>query len=196
MKWINSFLKIASILSLSIIVMACSHPITITPLDVPVKGNPISHKNAAYVLTDAQRGFKVTSAGGGGDNIEYFPYRDLEKAIRGALSSVYSDVFVVSSSNDTQAFVDNKVSFVFTPSIVTNSSSESAFTWPPTQFEIELFCSVKNDKGEEITSFTIQADGQAEYSEFKTDFGLAGRRAATSLSKQLKKQLLATPALH
>ena len=195
MKALKSIFTTVLIVIASIVITACSHPITISPIDTPDRNNKVSNKNAAYVMTDTQRSFKATTPGGGGDKIDYLPYRDLEKAIRDALGSVYKDVFVVSTQNDTQTFIDKEISFVFTPIVQTSSSSDSAFTWPPTAFGIELNCSVRNAAGTEITSFTVKANGEAEYSEFKTDFGLAGRRAASDLSQKLREKLLSDPSL-
>jgi len=195
----NNMIKLckASLLVISAAFLAaCSHPITISPIDTPDKSGRVSSKNAAYVMTDAQRKHKVTTPGGGGDKIDYQPYRDLEKAIRDALSSVYENVIVVSSKDDTQAFIDNEISYVFTPVVHTSSSSDSVFTWPPTKFGIELNCSVMNAAGEEIAYFTVEGNGAAEFSEFKSDFGLAGRRAASDLSNKLREKLLSQPDLH
>lgn len=192
MKWLK-----ASLVALAaLVVAACSHPITITPLEMPDRNNKVSSKNAAYVMTDAQRAVRVTTPGGGGDKIDYQPYRDLEKAIRDALGSVYNNVVVIKGHDDTKAILDNEVSFVFTPIIHTTSSSDSAFTWPPTAFTIELNCSVRNAAGTEISSFTVTGQGAAEFSEFKSDFGLAGRRAASDLSQKLREKLLEEKQLH
>ena len=196
MKNILKLFQTLSVIFFITLIAACSHPISISPIDKFDRNNPVSNKNVAYVMTDEQRSQKVTTSGGGGDKVDYQPYRDLEKAIRDGLSSVYKNVIVVSSKNDTKAFIENEISFVFTPIITTTSSSESVFTWPPTNFDIDLNCSVINAAGTEITSFTVKGSGQAEFSEFKSNFGLAGQRAASDLSQKLKERLLSDPSLH
>ena len=90
------------------------HQIVITPLETPVRVD-VSHssKRVAYVMKETDRFMEVISEGGGGDNVSYYPYRDLEKAIRDALRAVYSDVFVIKSFKDSNAIQENDISFVF-----------------------------------------------------------------------------------
>lgn len=175
---------------------ACAHPIGIGPLETPVRTEAnLNPKKVAYVMTDADRGKEVTTPGGGGDKITYFPYRDLEKAIRDALRAVYNDVFVVPSATDAEAIKTYGVSYVFTPTITTTSESPSPFTWPPTKFGIDLSCKVTSPEGAEVSQVRVQGQGAAEYTEFMKDFGLAGRRAATQMSEQLRQAVLADPKL-
>lgn len=175
---------------------ACAHPIGIGPIETPTRNEAgLSPKKVAYVMTDADRAKEVITPGGGGDKVSYFPYRDLEKAIRDALRAVYSDVFVIQSPSDAEAIRTFGVSHVYTPEISTTSESPSLFTWPPTKFGIELSCKVTDATGQPVTEVKAQAQGAAEFSEFMKDFGLAGRRAATLVSEQLKQAILADPKL-
>ena len=175
---------------------ACAHPIGIGPLETPVRNEAgLNPKKVAYVMTDADRTREVITPGGGGDKVSYFPYRDLEKSIRDALRSVYSDVFVVKAASDAEAIKAHGVSYVFTPTITTTSESPSLFTWPPTKFGIDLSCAVTDAQGQRVTDLRVQANGTAEFSEFMKDFGLAGRRASGQLSEQLKQAVAAHPSL-
>lgn len=175
---------------------ACAHPIGIGPIETPVRNEAgLNPKKVAYVMTDADRAKEVTTPGGGGDEVSYFPYRDLEKSIRDALLAVYSDVFVIKSSNDTEAIKTFGVSYVFSPEITTTSASPSPFTWPPTKFGIDLTCNVTDPEGKLLTQVRAQGNGAAEYGEFMKDFGLSGRRAATQVSEQLKQAVMANPQL-
>lgn len=195
-KKINFLLRLTAILSV-VTLGACAHPIVISPLETAKPNNTsLSPKKAAYVMTEADRNKEVTTAGGGGDKISYFPYRDLEKVIRGALQASYSDVFVINAASDIDTIRKNNISYIFTPEITTSSSSSSIFTWPPTQFTIDLSCSVTNPTGNVITQVKAVGKGTAEFSEFKGDFGLAGRRAATDLADKLKQEIKLNPALH
>lgn len=174
----------------------CAHPIAIGPVDTPVRNEAaLSPKKAAYVMSDAERSREVITPGGGGDKVSYFPYRDLEKALRDALRAVYSDVYVVPSSADTATLQALGAAVVYRPVITTQSSSPSLFTWPPTEFTIDLRCDVTDAAGQPLDQLTIQSRGTAEFSEFKSDFGLAGRRAATRLSEDLKQSILTRPGL-
>jgi hypothetical protein len=146
-------------------------------------------------MTDVDRNKQVTTEGGGGDKVIYFPFRDLEKAIRDSLKAIYSDVSVIRSPNDAEFVKENNISFIFAPEIYTSSNSNSAFTWPPTQFNIELACTVTDPGGNIISRIRVLGTGTAEYSEFKSDFGLAGRRAATEVSARLREEIWSNPRL-
>ena len=192
---LNTTDVIPGLLGVLLLLGGCSHQIAISPLETPKRvETSLSAKKAAYVMTDIDRAKQVHSEGGGGDKVNYYPYRDLEKSIRDALRAIYSDVTVVKSSSDTSTIQANNISFIFTPDITTTSSSTSILTWPPTQFTIKLSCVVVDAAGKEVARFSVSSEGMAEFSEFKNDFGLAGRRAATDLSEKLK-QAVQTNAL-
>ncbi|MFN7122517.1 MAG: hypothetical protein ACK4NM_10835 [Hydrogenophaga sp.] len=192
----QNFWRIPVAAALVALLAACAHPIGISPLETPVRNEAgLNPKKVAYVMTDADRGKEVITAGGGGDKVSYFPYRDLEKSIRDALRAVYSDVFVVKSASDREAIAAFGVSHVFSPSITTTTESPSLFTWPPTKFGIDLTCEVSDPEGKAVTTVKAQGNGTAEFAEFKSDFGLAGRRAAAQLSEQLKQQVQANAKL-
>lgn len=192
----QNFWRLPLAAALLALLTACAHPIGISPLETPVRNEAgLSPKKVAYVMTDADRGKEVTTAGGGGDKVSYFPYRDLEKSIRDALRAVYSDVFVVKSASDREAIASFGVSYVFSPSITTTTESPSLLTWPPTKFGIDLTCEVSDPEGKAVATVKAQSNGTAEFSEFKSDFGLAGRRAASQLSEQFKQQVQANARL-
>lgn len=182
---------ILGICALLLIISGCAHQITITP-DTTAKRDPnnISAKKVAYLMTDDQRNTQVTTAGGGGDKVSYYPYRDLEKSIRDALNAVYSDVQVIKSESDIEKMKAENLSYIFKPTITTTSNSDSIFTWPPTSFKIDLNCIVINESTKPSAEFTVTGTGNAEFSEFKKDFGLAGSRAAGDLSEKLKEAIL------
>lgn len=191
-----AFWRLPLATALLALLAACAHPIGIGPIETPVRNEAgLSPKKVAYVMTDADRGKEVTTPGGGGDKVSYFPYRDLEKSIRDALRAVYTDVFVIKSSTDAEAIRTFGVSYVFSPEITTTSDSPSPFTWPPTKFGIDLTCKVTDADGKPLTQVRAQGNGAAEYSEFMKDFGLSGRRAATQVSEQLKQEVMANPQL-
>lgn len=191
-----SFWRLPLAAALLALLTACAHPIGIGPIETPVRNEAgLNPKKVAYVMTDADRGKEVTTPGGGGDKVTYFPYRDLEKALRDALRAVYADVFVIKSGTDKEAIQGFGVSYVFTPEITTTSESPSPFTWPPTKFGIDLTCKVTDAEGRLLTQVRAQGNGAAEYTEFMKDFGLAGRRAASQVSEQLKQEVTANPQL-
>ena len=185
-----SIARLACAVALAALLAGCSHPITMITETAPPR--PLAHlvpKKVAYVMTDAQRDQQVTTAGGSGDRVSYYPYRDLEKSIRDALRAVYRDVIVLRTAGDAKANEAAGVSLVFTPQIKTDSSSSSWITWPPTSFTAEVACVVSDAAGAEVTRVRATGNGTAEFGEFNGDYGLAARRAATRLTSQLSSEI-------
>lgn len=194
---VKSTARAISIFVLIPLISACAHPITINPIKTPDRiETKLSPKKAAYVMTESDRNKQVTSSGGGGDKLTYYPYRDSEKAIRDALRSVYTDVIAITSSSDFGSIKENNISVIYTPVISTVSSSESAFTWPPTYFRVELTCNVNDVNGKDLSILKVTGSGNAEFSEFKINTGLAGSRASSDLSEKLRQEILKNPALY
>jgi len=185
-----SIARLACAVALAALLAGCSHPITMITETAPPRS--LAHlvpKKVAYVMTDAQRDQQVTTAGGSGDRVSYYPYRDLEKSIRDALRAVYRDVVVLRTAGDAKANEAAGVSLVFTPQIKTDSSSSSWITWPPTSFTAEVACVVSDAAGAEVARVRAVGNGTAEFGEFNGDYGLAARRAATRLTSQLSSEI-------
>jgi len=185
-----SIARLACAVALAALLAGCSHPITMITETAPPRS--LAHlvpKKVAYVMTDAQRDRQVTTAGGSGDRVSYYPYRDLEKSIRDALRAVYRDVVVLRTAGDAKANEAAGVSLVFTPQIKTDSSSSSWITWPPTSFTAEVACVVSDAAGAEVARVRAVGNGTAEFGEFNGDYGLAARRAATRLTSQLSSEI-------
>jgi len=188
--------RVAAAIAFVAVLAGCAHPIAIQAEKTPERVEAtLSSKKVAYVMTDAERGKQVITPGGGGDRVSYYPYRDLEKALRDTLRSVYTDVVVVPSAADTKALRESGASLVFTPEIITTSSSPSPFTWPPTQFGTEIVCRVTDAEGQEVTRVRVNGKGNAEFSEFKSNFGLAANRAGTDVAEKLSAEIRGNPKL-
>jgi hypothetical protein len=186
-SWLRGIMYIMVVFILS----ACAHPITINPLSTPQQSdnNVFSTKVAGYVITDADRAIKFTTKGGGGDEVSYYPYKDLEKGIRDVLKSLYSDAVSVSSSSDLEALKRDGISMIYVPQISTSSSSDSMFTWPPTQFSLDISSVVTDLDGKILARLKATGHGAATFSEFRQDFGLAGRRAAQDALNKLASEI-------
>lgn len=191
-RWFRFGLAAAAVALLG----ACAHPISLEPASVPerVEANLVA-KKVAYALTDADRAKEVTTPGGGGDKVSYFPYRDMEKALRGALRAVYQDVIAVKSAVDAPALREAGVAYVFTPEIVTTSSSPSPFTWPPTRFSADVICTVTDPQGAVVAKLRANGSGAAEFDEFKSDFSLSARRAVADVAVKLADEIRRTESL-
>ena len=171
------------------LLVACAHPISIEPNGLPERGEQFSAKKAAYVMSAADRQKQVTTEGGGGDKVSYFPYKDFERSLRAALAVVYSDVSVVSSASDKAAIRETGAAYIFVPEITTSSSSSSAFTWPPTSFSINVVVDVLDANAVTIAKLRVSGNGNAVWADFKGDFGLAGRRAVEDAARLLVQEI-------
>jgi len=173
------------------VLAGCAHPINIgTDVAPPRTEANLIQKKVAYTMTDAQRATQAITPGGGGDRISYYPYRDLEKSIRDALRAVYQDVVVIPSATDAAVVQASGAALVFTPEIKTDSGSPSPFTWPPTYFTTDVSCVVTSPAGAEITRVKASGRGEAEFSEFKGEFGLSAKRAATQMATALSGEIV------
>lgn len=181
------------LVSLFLVVMAtgCAHPISLTPSSPAaleqVKVEKIQ-KKVGYFIAPEDRVREVTTPGGGGDKVSYVPYRDLETGLYMVLGQTFSDVSRLDTLGSPKAAEQQ---LIIKPSISTTSYSDSAFTWPPTVFTIQVTLAVEDAAGKPVTQITAQGEGRAEFSEFKSDFSLAARRASESLLVKLKAAIAA-----
>lgn len=170
-RWILMF----SVLGLA----ACAHPITVAPdldkLAAPGLSRP---GTIALYISEEDRGRQVITPGGGGDKVSYYPYRELESALFKVLGSIYERVVSVRSPADVEGLKASGASLVALPRITTQSSSESLLTWPPTFFEVQISCTFTDAGGTRIAETVVTGTGKAAFTEFKSDFSLAAKRAS------------------
>lgn len=176
----------------------CAHPISLQPdlaafISVPMSGAKID-KKAGLSIADADRNREVTTPGGGGDKVSYFPYRDLEVGIYAAMSRVFASVSKVNGPADPKIAAEG-LQLVLSPTITTNSSSPSALTWPPTQFSVELNCKVMDPQGALVTEVKVSGAGKAEFDEFKSNHSLSAKRAVDDALAKLVAALSESTAL-
>lgn len=189
MRITKLILSIAAVAAL----VGCAHPISLTPniekIEPDAASKPIA-KNVAYYIADDERAREVVTPGGGGDKVSYLPYRDIETAFYKMLTNVFGSVTKLKSPTDAAAISKNNVSYVITPKMVTNSSSPSPFTWPPTKFNVDLTCRISDPTGNLVASQTVNGQGNAEFDEFKKDFSLSGKRATEDALLKMQRTLL------
>lgn len=192
----NRILWLAGLLA-AVLATGCAHPISVTTdvSQVRSSGKPRIEKSVAYVIAPDDRDREVITPGGGGDKLSYKPYRDLDAGIFKALSEVFANVSRVDAAAEAAKPGRDKIQLVFVPKITTTSSSASPFTWPPTAFAIDLACKVSDASGAPVSEINVVGNGQAEFSEFKSDHSLAAKRAAQDAMQKLVKALEDTPAL-
>ncbi|PVY91255.1 hypothetical protein C8C95_2105 [Acidovorax sp. 99] len=173
------FLSLSIVFAL--ILGGCAHPISMAPnlaTVQPTADQPMLDKKVGYHISAASKALEVTTPGGGGDKVRYFPYRDLEPGLYKAIGVVFRDVAKINNPTDAAELDASGIQLLITPEITTNSSSESALTWPPTSFTVTLACQIKDMHGKTLDSLRVEGRGQAEFSEFKSNFSLAAVRAS------------------
>jgi hypothetical protein len=181
-----------------VVLFGCAHPISLTPDSKAIptaNAATVIPKKVGFYISDASKALEITSPGGGGDKVRYFPYRDLEPGLYQALSTAFSDVSKIKDPKDIAAWKANGVSLLITPEITTTSSSPSPFTWPPTQFGIQLTCAITDGEGKTIETVKVQGEGSAEFKDFKSNFSLSAVRAANDALAKLITALGASQAL-
>ena len=173
---------------------ACAHPITIIPdtSRIPAAMTSRVPRNAAYYIADADRDVQVTTPGGGGDKVSYFPVRDLEHGLFRVLSSVFDRVYALPALDDRTFLTSRNIAFVFEPTITTESSGSVLF-WPPTDFKISIACRAYDLERKLIWEKTVVGQGRTSAWEVTKDFSLAANRAAEDALKQLQDALVAEP---
>ena len=191
-------MRLATVLAMPVLMAACAHPITLkSDLErIPaVQAQQKIPKSVGYYIEPILLASEVTTPGGGGDSVKYFPYQDIEPGFYKVLSNVFKDVNRLKSAQDGEAISKYDISLIFTPMLQTSSSSSSALTWPPTKFTTQLTCKITDKNGQLILEKKIMGDGVAQFEEFAKDHSLSARRATEDLLKKLQNELLESPEL-
>jgi hypothetical protein len=186
--------KTFAALAIAVIISGCAHSINIAPSSTAINTVSASekfNKRIAYFLSESIEK-EVTTPGGGGDSVKYKPYRDIEGGLLRVLSNTFSGVVSLSSEGDPRkSEAELTASFL----ISTSSSSSSVVTYPPTLFGVNIATNIKDSSGATVANFVAVGEGRAEFSEFVSDHGLSGKRAAQDALNKLQTQLIANPAL-
>ena len=164
----------------------CAHPINISPDLASLSSNSsaekIDKKITYYFTEDLEK--EVTTPGGGGDSVKYKPYKELDIGIYKVLSDKFKNVEVLKKSGE-------KVNADYSAEITisTNSSSSSAFTWPPTLFGVNISAEFANLQSGLKEKISVSGEGRAEFSEFKSNFNLSAKRASEDVLGKLSAAL-------
>ncbi len=177
--------------SLTALLVACAHPISTAPdlskLDTP--SAPPRARTVGFHVPAGDKALQVTTPGGGGDSVSYYPYRDLEGGIYMVLTNTFEKVVVVSDPKDVAALARDNVTLVVRPKITTQSSSDSVITWPPTFFQVQLSCTFTDVLGSSIAEVFANGVGRAEFAEFSSDFSLAAKRASLDALQKAQRAI-------
>lgn len=182
--------------ALALSLVGCAHPLSLSPNLGSLAGSGANKidKRVGLVITQADRELEVTTPGGGGDSVRYFPYRDLEPALYLALSESFASVTRLATVTDPKVAAES-LSYVVRPSLKTTSFSDSLLTWPPTLFTIEVVAQLNDPTGKLVAEVRVMGEGRASFSEFKGQPGLAANRAAEDAVKKLIQALGTAGAL-
>lgn len=158
-------------------VSGCAHPLNISPdisaINKSAPSEKFSKSISYYFTEDIEK--EVTTPGGGGDSVKYKPYKELDTGIYKVLSDNFKSV-VMLKGGVAQSKSENDL--VAEVTISTNSSSSSAFTWPPTLFGVNISTDLLNPKTGKKEKILVVGEGRAEFSEFKSNFNITAKRAS------------------
>jgi len=155
---------------------------------MPTSGPPVDVKVAYYIAPETAA-LEITTPGGGGDNVRYYPYRDIEVGLRRVLATVFRTVVKLATAPTPGALSSEGVAYVIVPAIVTTSGGSGFFTWPPTSFTVDLTSQVRAADGSTVVSPRVVGLGSAETGERMLDHGLAGRRAMEDALRKMQAAL-------
>jgi hypothetical protein len=186
--------------SLALLVAGCAHPIDVAPNLAKLDRSSIADTRiparVGYYIPASASSLEVTTPGGGGDNVRYFPYRDIEDGFKKMLSNVFEGVSRLTSIGDTSDAARDGIDFIVVPEVVTNSSSESFITWTPMSFSVDLTSSIRDKVGKLITTLRVVGTGRAtEYGERLSDKGIAGRRAMEDALMKMQESFMEAKVL-
>lgn len=174
----------------------CAHPIDVTPkaagLDVSTGAmmQPKIPAKAAYYIASDLTKLEVTTPGGGGDNVRYYPYQAIESGFQKILANVFGSAIKLDAAPTTADLASKGINYLVVPTIVTTSGSTGFFTWPPTNFSVDLTSQVRSQDGTIISTPRVVGVGAAETGERLGDHGIAGRRAMADALVKMQAALL------
>jgi hypothetical protein len=181
-----------SFVSMLLIAAGCAHPIMITPDIGSLTASGINRidKNVGYYISPEDLARQVETAGGGGDKVKYFPYKESEPALKQILSNIFRDVYVVNSPKDAEFIASKKISYIFIPAITTGSSSRSGWIWPPSDFTVTLGCMVTDAAGGVVWESKVTGEAHVRLPDVYRDHSLAGKEAVKNAFSELQGKIL------
>jgi hypothetical protein len=138
----------------------CAHRIDITPGAGSLNNYAELkiNKNAAYYISQEDIGTQVVTPAGGGDKVKYYPYKEMEPGLRQVLSNTFNEVYALRSPQDPELVASRRISYIFIPSIATNSSSRSSWIWPPSEFWVTIDCKATDSTGKIIWQTNVKSE--------------------------------------
>ena len=103
---------------------------------------------------------EVTTPDGGGDNVRYYPYRDMDAGYAQMLGNVFSDVIKMQAPSGL-AKLEADLDYVVQPEIMTSSGGSGLLTWPPTNFSVDMTSSIRDMSGSLVAKPRVLGIGAA-----------------------------------
>jgi len=168
------------------------HPISMTPNIASIQlGEGLSpvQRKVGYYIAPELRDLMVMTAGGGGESVCYYPYRDLTPGLYNVLSTVFIGATEVADPKDLAALKKAGISLLVIPEISTASSSGHMLVWPPTEFGIKLKLTITDLDGSVLETLHVAGRGHAGLLEFNHNHSLSAVRAANDLMIEMHEAL-------
>jgi hypothetical protein len=184
------------LVSLAFFAIGCAHQITITPAPDVFNAAGVSRidKNVGYYITPENLAKEVITPGGGGDKVKYSPYKESEPTLKQVLSNLFRDVYRLPSPSDAEFIRSKNISYIFIPTITTDSSSRSSWIWPPSDFTVSLDCKATDGSGSVVWETSIKAEAHMRLPDVYRDHALAGKEATQKAFLDLQNRILGSGA--
>lgn len=180
-----------------VFLFGCAHPISIQPkIDSLVRASDAPErlkKKVGYYIPEASLGLEVTTPGGGGDSVRYFPYRDMEAGYRLMLSNVFEKSERLKDDLNPAEIQKAGLAYILQPVITTNSGSTGVLTWPPTNFTVDLTTQIRDATGALVASpRAVGTHSVSGIMEMGGNFGITGQMATQDALVKMQSMLLET----
>lgn len=176
--------------------LGCAHRIDITPaLDaLNVSGISKIDKNVGYYISPEKIAKEVETPAGGGDKVKYLPYKESEPALNRVLSNVFREVYALPSPGHAEFIESKNISYIFVPTITTDSSARSFATWPPSDFTVSLDCKATDASGRSVWETSLKAEAHEPLQDVRRDPARAGKVALQKAFLELQSRIVSIEA--
>lgn len=181
-----------SIIPLLFVSLGCAHRINVTPALEPLNVSGIAKidKSIGYYISPENLAKEVETPAGGGDKVKYLPYKESEPAFSKVLSNVFREVYTVPSLSDAGFIASKNISYIFVPTIRTDSASRSSWIWPPSDFTVSLDCEATDGSGRVIRETSLTAEAHERLPDVARERDRAGKVAIQNAFLELQNRLL------
>ena len=177
---------------LVVIGSGCAHRINVAPaLDTLKASGPAKiDKSVGYYISAENLAKEVETPAGGGDKVKYSPYKESEPALNKVLSNVFREVHVLPSLGDAGFIASKSISYIFVPTITTDSSSRSSWIWPPSDFTVSLGCKATDGSNRVVWETSLTTEAHERLPDVAREHDRAGKVALQNAFLELQNRIL------